>query len=154
TRGVENVTSGSGNDALTGNSLANVLDGGAGNDDLRGGFDNDTLRGGEGNDQLWGEQGDDLLEGGAGNDRIDGGAGNDTASYANAAGPVTVSVSGQNGNAPFEEQDTLGAGSDRLIDVENLVGSASGDHLTGDSDDNRIDGGAGADTMVGLGGND
>ncbi|WP_183097160.1 peroxidase family protein [Mesorhizobium sp. YM1C-6-2] len=154
TRGVENVTSGSGNDALTGNSLANVLDGGAGNDDLRGGFDNDTLRGGEGNDQLWGEQGDDLLEGGAGNDRIDGGAGNDTASYANAAGPVTVSLSGQGGNAPFEEQDTLGAGIDRLIDIENLVGSASGDHLTGDGDDNRIDGGAGADTMVGLGGDD
>ena len=164
-RGVENITSGSGNDTLSGNSLANVLSGRSGNDILRGGFGNDDLRGGEGNDDLYGDQGDDLLEGGEGNDRIDGGQGRDTASYASAMAAVTVSLSGQHGRAKFEEQDTDGviqsptnvvgpAGLDRLIDIENLIGSAFGDTLTGDEEDNVIDGGAGADVMSGLEGSD
>src|SRR5690606_20491440 len=58
------------------------------------------------------------------------------------------------GNAPFEEQDTIGAGLDRLIAIENLIGSAFNDTLTGDANDNIIDGGAGADTMDGGDGND
>ena len=92
-RGIENVTSGGGNDTLQGNSLSNRLNGGGGNDLVRGGFGNDDLLGGEGNDNLYGDEGDDVLEGGAGNDRIDGGAGNDTASYEGAAGPVNVTLS-------------------------------------------------------------
>ena len=153
-RGVENVTAGSGNDTLLGNGVANRLDGGDGNDELRGGFGSDVLLGGGGNDNLYGEDGDDLLEGGAGNDRIDGGAGNDTASYASAAAAVTVSLSGTPTRASFEEQDTVGAGRDRLIGIENLIGSAHNDSLTGDGNANLIDGGAGADTMDGGAGGD
>lgn len=151
TRGIENVTSGSGNDTLLGNSLGNSLDGGAGNDTLRGGFGDDTLTGGDGNDQLWGDEGDDLLEGGAGNDRIDGGAGIDTASFASASSGVTVSLAGL---TSFEEQDTAGAGTDRLIAIENLLGSTHNDNLTGGDGANLIDGGAGADTMTGGLGDD
>ena len=41
-RNIENVTGGSGNDTLTGDSLANIFKGGAGNDVLDGGADFDT----------------------------------------------------------------------------------------------------------------
>lgn len=58
---IENAVTGSGNDRITGNSVANRIDAGAGDD---------TVDGGEG---------DDLLIGGMGNDSIYGGAGNDTA---------------------------------------------------------------------------
>jgi len=47
---IENVLSGSGNDILRGNAVANVLDGQAGNDRLTGGGGNDTLNGGTGVD--------------------------------------------------------------------------------------------------------
>jgi Ca2+-binding RTX toxin-like protein len=162
TRGVEHVTSGGGDDTLTGNSLANTLSGGAGDDVLRGGFGNDSLIGGTGNDSLRGDEGDDLLEGGDGDDRLDGGAGNDTASYASASAGVTVTLSSfitnvggvDVVNPAFEEQDTGGAGRDRLIDIENLVGSTHADILIGNAGDNFIDGGAGADQMTGGAGND
>ncbi|QDZ03014.2 CHRD domain-containing protein [Nitratireductor mangrovi] len=56
---IENVTSGSGDDELTGDAGANRLDGGAGAD---------TLYGGDGADTLVGGDGADVLEGGGGND--------------------------------------------------------------------------------------
>src|SRR5690606_21081993 len=127
TRGLVNVTSDAGDDSLTGNSLDNALTAGAGNDLLRGGFGNDTLQGGADDDLLYGEAGDDLRLGGpgAGNDRLDGGAGIDTVSYADATAAVNVTL------ATFEVQDTGGAGTDRIVDVENLTGSAHDDVLTG-----------------------
>lgn len=56
---VEHVSSGTGNDRLTGNALGNSLISGDGND---------TLNGGVGNDALYGGAGNDLLTGGTGND--------------------------------------------------------------------------------------
>lgn len=47
---IENAAGGSGNDALTGNAVANRLDGGAGNDTLTGGAGDDVLIGGDGVD--------------------------------------------------------------------------------------------------------
>ena len=51
-------------------------------------------------------------------------------------------------------QDTGGAGSDTLISIENLTGSAFDDTLTGDGDDNVLSGLAGDDTLDGGAGND
>ncbi len=147
-RGVENVIGGVNNDTLLGNNADNSLDGAAGDDTVRGGFGNDAISGGAGNDQLYGEQGDDVLNGGAGDDRIDGGVGIDTASYAGAAQGVNVSL------ATTQPQNTGGAGTDTLIGIENLTGSANADTLTGSAGDNVLDGGAGADRMVGGAGND
>ena len=65
---IENVTSGSGNDSITGNVLDNILDGGAGNDTLFGSYGDDELIGGFGDDTLTGGFGDDTLTGGSGND--------------------------------------------------------------------------------------
>lgn len=110
---------------------------------LVGGSFSDQLSGLGGNDVLAGNGGDDTLEGGAGDDTLDGGANNDTASYANASSGVTVNL-GLSG-----AQNTVGAGTDILISIENLTGSAFDDTLTGDSGANVLSGGAGNDSLQG-----
>ena len=81
---------------------------------------------------------------------MDGGAaGSDTASYADAAGAVTVSLARQGA-----AQNTIGAGSDTLANFENLTGSAFNDTLTGDGNANILSGLAGNDTLNGGAGND
>ncbi|AZL57754.1 hypothetical protein EI545_02175 [Tabrizicola piscis] len=56
---VEHISSGSGNDRLTGNSLGNSMNSGAGNDTLSGAAGNDSLNGGTGSDTLIGGGGAD-----------------------------------------------------------------------------------------------
>ena len=63
--GVENITGGSGNDILTGDSNANTLNGGSGNDTLVGGAGADNLLGGSGNDVIFMETNDSLIDGGS-----------------------------------------------------------------------------------------
>lgn len=59
---IENFTGGAGDDAVTGDGLANILAGGRGNDTLSGGGGNDVLDGGAGND---------IIHGGTGIDSVD-----------------------------------------------------------------------------------
>ncbi|MGZ8344914.1 MAG: beta strand repeat-containing protein [Allosphingosinicella sp.] len=115
---------------FTGNAFHNMLYGNAGANRLSGGAGNDTL------------------DGGAGNDRLDGGLGNDTATYADAASAVTVSL------ATTAAQNTGGGGTDTLVEVENLLGSAYADVLTGNGLANVLDGRGGADRMAGGAGHD
>ena len=75
---VENVTTGGGNDTLTGTVLNNVLTGGAGDDTISGGGGDDTLSGDDGIDTITGGVGNDILSGGAGADDLNGGSGTDT----------------------------------------------------------------------------
>ncbi|MBU1211436.1 MAG: cadherin-like domain-containing protein [Alphaproteobacteria bacterium] len=106
----------------------------------------ENINGSGGSDILIGNSGNNVINGGAGNDVIDGGSGIDTASYAGAASGVDVDLqSGQAGG---------GAGSDKIANIENLVGSDHADELSGDTGDNVIDGGAGADTLSGGRGDD
>lgn len=49
---IENITSGGGDDRLTGNALANILTAGAGNDRINGGSGADSLTGGSGADSF------------------------------------------------------------------------------------------------------
>ncbi|MGQ0532222.1 MAG: beta strand repeat-containing protein [Caulobacteraceae bacterium] len=65
---VENAAGGSGNDTITGSSVANNLIGNDGADVLDGGGGNDTLNGGAGADTLTGGAGSDSLTGGADSD--------------------------------------------------------------------------------------
>ena len=62
------------------------------------GLDN-VITGNDGNNSLSGLGGNDTLTGGAGDDTLDGGDGTDTASYADAAGGVTVNLAEQ-GDVP------------------------------------------------------
>jgi Ca2+-binding RTX toxin-like protein len=123
----------------TGNTLNNVLTGNSGNNTLTGLAGDDTLNGGGGND---------TLNGGDGNDLLDGGIGSDTASYASATAAVTVNL------GLTTAQNTGGAGTDTLISIENLTGSAYNDILTGNSANNILTGLAGNDTLNGGDGND
>jgi len=123
-----------------------VFRGGTGNDVVRGGGTLDTLVGNAGDDVLDGWYGNDTLSGGLGNDKLIGGEGLDTATYVNATAGVTVDLRIQ-GTA----QDTGGEGSDTLIGIEYLTGSAFGDTLRGDDDFNLITDNALTTTAIALG---
>jgi serralysin len=111
-------------------------------------FDND-LYGNAGANRLVGGGGADFLDGGNGNDRLEGGAGSDIAAYWTAGAAVTVSL-----RLPGTAQNTGGAGSDTLIDIEGLMGSDFADTLIGNDLANHLDGRGGGDTMRGGGGDD
>ncbi|MFT3954565.1 MAG: calcium-binding protein [Piscinibacter sp.] len=114
-------------------------------DTVPGGDGPDTLSGTAGNDTILGMAGNDWLSGLAGNDLIDGGAGTDWADYRQAGSAVNVSL------AVAGAQNTGGAGTDTLISIEALVGSAFNDTLTGSTNlwAELFSGGAGNDTIDG-----
>jgi len=128
---VENVTGGAFDDRLVGDDRAN------------------RLAGGGGNDVLSGAGGDDTLAGGAGNDTLDGGDGSDTIDLAAATGGVTVLLS-------RTTLQVLGAdqGRDLILNVENAVGGAFADTLSGNASANRLLGGGGDDRLSGDLGDD
>ncbi len=102
---------------------------------------NDTLTGGsnsaQGNVANLFEQ----FEGGLGDDTIDGGSGGDRVIYSNASGSVTVRL--DLGTA------TGADGSDTLISISQVRGSAFADVITGAADDNNLEGMGGNDTIDG-----
>ena len=115
----------------------------------------DTLDGGTGIDTLQGGFGNDTLIGGAGADTLDGGANTDTIDYSSSDAGVTVVLSdGMVESGGHAEGDTVS-------NVESIIGSGFADSLTGDTENNVISAGAGADTIFGgdgadrlFGGND
>jgi len=119
----------------------------SGADSLTGGSGSDKLVGLAGADQLDGGAGDDVLEGGLGADRLIGGTGRDTASYALAGAAVTVDLLKPTANAGEAAGDTFSG-------IEDVLGSAYGDRLSGDNGANTLSGGAGNDTLLGMGGSD
>ncbi|MFC0588256.1 VCBS domain-containing protein [Novosphingobium aquiterrae] len=121
-------TSGGGSDTLI--SIENLI----------GTAQADTLTGDNSANVLTGGDGGDLLDGGNGNDTLDGGNGIDTASFASSTSKVTVNLG--TGSAS-------GAGNDTLIGVENVIGSAFADTLTGGTGVNAINGGQGNDRISG-----
>ncbi|MDD5275741.1 MAG: hypothetical protein PHR16_06635 [Methylovulum sp.] len=115
---------------------------------IQGTKNNDELFGGAGNQRLSGGDGNDSLLGGRGNDVMDGGNGKDWAQYWTASAGVTVNL------GLTTAQNTLGAGTDTLIAIENINGSHLNDTLIGDALDNALYGEAGDDKLNGGGGND
>ncbi len=159
---IEQLTSG--NDSYTGTSSTspfglddNIINALAGNDAVYAGIGGDIVWGGDGNDTLYGEAGadylygdnnDDMLIGGSGNDTIDGGAGTDTISYASAAAGANINLST---GAVSNDGD---GGSDTVSNIENIIGSAYNDTMTGTTGSNIFTGGAGNDSISGGSGND
>ena len=103
-----------------------------------------TVFGYGGDDTFTGGKLADSFDGGAGNDTMNGGAGNDTASYSDALAGVTVNL-GLAG-----PQDTVGAGIDTLVSMENVIGSAFADTLTSSLAVNSLSGNGGSDTFRGT----
>ncbi len=97
---------------------------------------------------LTGNSLNNVLLAGDGNNRLDGAGGTDTADYryANAGVRLSLAVTGA--------QTSGGSGSDTLLHIENLSGSAFNDRLSGNAGANVLTGGDGADTLLGADGAD
>ncbi len=170
---IENISSGSGNDTLTGNDQDNVLSSGAGSDTLEGKGGDDYLNGGDDVDTALFLGSDaatvDLSELGAqdtgyGNDtlvnieNITSGTGNDN--LTGDAGNNRLAGNGGNDRLDGGDgRDTLagGQGDDTLIGgagVDRLIGSGGDDTLNGGEDNDVLGGGGGVDTMNGGDGDD
>jgi Ca2+-binding RTX toxin-like protein len=165
---IENLVGSKFDDTLTGDAGANILNGGAGNDVLHGGGGADTLIGGAGADVLDGGDGIDTASYAASHtgvtlSLVSGGTTNADASQ-NGVDPKAA-VSGDaallNGDgSAYVDQSYIAlngvtdATGDSYINIENVLGSAWNDKITGNDLANRLDGGAGNDVINGGGGND
>ncbi len=141
------------NGANTGDAAGDILisierlTGSKFNDILLGTNNSETIFGGDGNDQIFGRGGNDSLFGGNGSDFFDGGAGIDTVSYSDETIGLTIDLQSQGAGAG-------GAAGDRLVSIENLVGTSQADNIFGSGVGNFLVGGGGGDLMFGRGGND
>ena len=168
------VRGGEGNDRLSGT----LLWGGAGDDrleidpDAPGGSANgeagdDLVLGNEGMNQLIGGAGRDRLEGRGGNDTLrdfetgagegadvyDGGPGRDTLSYDQDMNPGPVRSAGVHIDLAAGTAGAPGEG-DRMIGIEDAVGTRVADVLEGGPGDDVLEGGDGPDVVDGRGGPD
>jgi len=164
---VENVSTGSGDDTITGSGSNNSLSGGAGNDTISGLAGKDTLNAGAGTDTLNGGDGDDTVNDGDGADTLLGGAGDDDlegSDYRSAdvfsGGPgvdllpvyraADVSVSLNN----VADDGAPGEGDNVKADVEDITTGSGDDVIVGSAAANEFSTGAGHDRIVGGDGSD
>jgi Ca2+-binding RTX toxin-like protein len=111
-------------------------------------------------DTLVGGASDDWFDGRGGADTIDGGGGSNTVSYYNDTAGVTVKLGGWVGATGALPSGYTGSAMDGTgaIDVfrniQGAIGSNYADSITGDANDNRLDGRGGNDTLDGGAGND
>ena len=124
---IENIVGSNYNGLLIGNAAANAIFGLGGSDTLIGGEGDDTLDGGFGEFEF----SPDI----------------DTADYSTAGAAVDVNLGTQSASG-------AATGTDVLANIENAVGSAFNDTLTGDSGSNLLSGGAGNDSLDGGPGSD
>jgi len=137
------LVGGSGSDNLTGGLADDHLSGEFSDDPSPG---NDTLKGAAGNDDLFGGPQDDIFVPGPGDDRLIGGAGTgDLVDYSDAPGAMFVRL--------FPGHAT-GEGSDDLIGIDSVTGSAFDDFITGHEGPNGLSGGGGGDRLMGRAGDD
>ena len=152
---IENATGSSGDDILAGDRGPNVLRGLSGQDNIRGGDGDDVLRGGL--NAIGSPDRIDTLAGGAGDDIIDGGAPEDVDHRGNIVdGNDEVNFSSANSGVQVDLRlgQATGEGNDKLIRIEDVVGSGSDDVIVGDFGNNEINGSAGNDVIEGLHGED
>jgi len=154
----EDVIGGSGNDILTGNSVANKLSGNGGNDRLTGGLGSDSIMGGAGDDTyVFGATGA-TAEADTATELA--GEGVDLLTFSSLSSDITlnlVSAAVQpvhtnrtlklNNGVTFEDV-TGGSGSDTL------TGNSLNNHLIGGSGDDSLNGSTGSDNLAGGIGND
>jgi len=158
------IIGGTGNDLFFGGSAADSFSGGTGNDTVS--YNNDSSGAGltisltntanssgyaqgdsyTGVETIVGTGFDDTFIGGTatGSATMDGAVGSDWISYAGLAA-ATVYLGGTNAGSALY---------DKLVNIENILGSGNADVLTGSTATNIINAGAGDDTIFGSGGSD
>jgi Ca2+-binding RTX toxin-like protein len=135
--GDDTICAGPGNDTVIA-GYTSVVEGGPGRDELKSEI---------GSPQLFGGPGDDHLQIGLSTPSADGGAGTDSVSFWFGAQPVRVDLARETASSP-------GAGSMRLVRVEDVEGTAYADVIRGDSARNVLRGLDGDDRISGRGGRD
>ncbi|MCG8473591.1 MAG: C80 family cysteine peptidase, partial [Desulfobacterales bacterium] len=144
------VQSGAEPDSILGLEQTRVIRAGDGDDRVVTGEGNDIVYGEGGNDTLITGEGNDILVGGPGADILTGGVGRDTLVFmgdpASSTG-VQVDLSVGTGLGADAQGDRYGG-------IEDVVGTAYDDRITGNTEANRLAGGRGDDILTGGGGND
>lgn len=128
----------------------NPITGTSTGEELQGTAGNDVMRALAGDDRVFGNGGDDLMVAAQedGRDRYDGGEGTDTIDYSALTGGVSAWL-GRGGGCGSHHR-----GQDRLVSIENAIGSQGDDRISGNRAANVIEGGTGDDWMRGGGGGD
>jgi Ca2+-binding RTX toxin-like protein len=151
-----------GADTIIGTDFDDIIRGGDGDDSLNGGAGNDTLEGGTGGDTLLGGAGNDLfiVNSDTNSDLFDGGEGIDTISFENLSNGFFTNV----GNVEVDGLAELGLrvfgigyeepGRDRILNVENIIGTRFQDFIDGNDADNHLIGNGGSDVLDGREGAD
>jgi hypothetical protein len=143
-------------DELRGTDLFDSLCGGGGDDrlipeigDNNNGYGEDNPSAGNDGDGdiLVGGAGDDIFEGGRGDQIFFGGPGHDVVDYSASTMPVHVSLA-----QSYACGDVVGC--DRLIEIEEVIGTPQEDYLAGSLDKETLRGLGGSDRVFGRRGND
>ncbi|MCX2802075.1 putative Ig domain-containing protein [Microbulbifer thermotolerans] len=180
---VERIDGGEGVNRLFGTSANNTLDfretqlvnissihGAAGNDTIYGSSADDVIEGGIGSDTLYGSAGDDtfiVTPGDTGYDRYQGDEGSDTLLGTDGddefrlsffSGDATVETidgkAGTNRIVGSSANNTLDFRNTELIAINRINGGAGNDTIYGSQGDDFIEGGIGSDNLYGEGGDD
>lgn len=118
---------------------------------------NDIIIGNSVANVIAGSDGNDTLDGRSGNDTLIGGDGTDTVTFGNATSAITANLANGTSSGGYDIDN------DTLISIENLIGTAYADSLTGNTANNQLNGGdlndtlnggSGDDTLIGSSGND
>lgn len=175
--GADIINGGLGDDIIYGGSGSDTLAGGGGNDTVRfddltsgitvtlssagtgnvvNGPDTDTISGfstiymtgsddtfteSTAADTVFGLGGNDtfkMVAGDSSNDMFDGGSGINTVDYTNASNAIDVNLA---------TQTATGNGTDTLVNIQNVVGTAFDDTIRGSTAANTLDGGSGTNTL-------
>jgi Ca2+-binding RTX toxin-like protein len=158
---IENLTlTGAGNISGAGNNLANIIRGNNGINTIDGQDGNDSIFGGSGDDSLLGRVGNDSLDGSLGNDFLVGNSGNDIY-FVDVPTDVIREEENEGTETVFSTaiSYTLGANLENLTLVssaKNGIGNDLNNTITASTSfvANLLNGGAGNDTLIGLGGAD
>jgi Ca2+-binding RTX toxin-like protein len=124
-RGIENITGTNEDDQITGDGQQNIIQGLAG---------------------------DDVLGASQGSDTMDKSVGNDTVDYSDLTGVQRINVTLNGPNVTSVQ--VIGGTTDQISNIENVIGTAGNDSLTGDTQSNHLEGLAGDDTLIGAEGSD
>jgi Ca2+-binding RTX toxin-like protein len=165
--GGDRMTGGPGDDYIHGEAAGDDIDGGAGNDELHGGTATDRIRGGLGDDVIYSTTGGDLIDAGEGNDVV--WVNNSTAVDTVDCGPGhdVLHINPFHMTGGWSNRKALREG--RLTNCEEIVETApvvdptagikimtpdGGGRAEGTDRNDNLLGSYGADTIIGLGGND
>ncbi len=108
-----------------------------------------VIKGTDGRDVLKGTKQDDIFKPGAGGDVVFGRRGSDTIDYSDSDSGILILSFGR-----FSIGKGGHAENDRLVSIENYIGSDFNDRIIGSRSSNKIDGGPGNDFLVGGRGRD